>query len=193
MASQLNRCRHEVRNLGVRHAPPRDQSPRPVRDRHRSRSGPGGAAGPDRPSRIMVFEGGARFVGGTLDVGIKAGDAAVIGGTDTLTATVERAVPDPFVRWCRSRDYREQRLAAPYYVSPKMTGYEELDAYGSWREVPDYGRIWLPRAVPTGWAPYRQGHWVWLDPWGWTWVDNEPWGFAPFHYGRWAFIDERWA
>src|SRR5439155_18921557 len=49
------------------------------------------------------------------------------------------------------------------------------------------------RAVPTGWAPYREGHWVWLDPWGWTWVDNEPWGFAPFHYGRWAFIDERWA
>src|SRR5207253_8767084 len=66
------------------------------------------AGGPDRPSRIMVFEGGARFVGGTLDVGIKAGDAAVIGGTDTPTATVERAAPDPFVRWCRSRDYREQ-------------------------------------------------------------------------------------
>ena len=46
----------------------------------------------------------------------------VISGTDTLTATIEHAVPDAFVQWCRSRDYHEQRLAAPYYISPQMTG-----------------------------------------------------------------------
>jgi len=44
----------------------------------------------------------------------------------------------------------------------------------------------------VGWAPYRFGHWVWIMPWGWTWVDEEPWGFAPFHYGRWAFWGARW-
>jgi hypothetical protein len=41
--------------------------------------------------------------------------------------------------------------------------------------------------MAAGWAPYRYGHWVWVDPWGWTWIDDAPWGFAPFHYGRWAF------
>ena len=145
------------------------------------------AGSPDSPARIMVFEGSARFVGGTLDQGIKAGEAAVIGGTDTLTATIERAAPDAFVQWCRSRDYREQRLAAPYHVSPEMTGYEELDAYGSWR-----GEAWYPRSVPAGWAPYRDGHWAWVDPWGWSWVDAAPWGFAPSHYGRWAYLDGGW-
>ena len=134
------------------------------------------AGSPENPARIMVFEGSARFVGGAIDQGIKAGEAAVIGGTDTLTATIERAAPDAFVQWCRSRDYREQRLAAPYHVSPEMTGYEELDAYGSWR-----GEAWYPNSVPAGWAPYRDGHWAWVDPWGWTWVDAAPWGFAPSH------------
>jgi hypothetical protein len=42
------------------------------------------------------------------------------------------------------------------------------------------------------WAPYRYGHWAWIAPWGWTWVDDEPWGFAPFHYGRWALVESRW-
>src|SRR5947208_15740838 len=65
----------------------------------------------DRPARIAVFEGSARFVGGSIDVAVKAGDAAVIGGKETLTATVQRATPDEFVRWCRSRDYDEHRLA----------------------------------------------------------------------------------
>ena len=44
----------------------------------------------------------------------------------------------------------------------------------------------------AGWAPYRFGHWGWVDPWGWTWVDDSSWGFAPFHYGRWAYQNARW-
>src|SRR5204863_424501 len=81
-----------------------------------------------------------------------------------------------FAKWCRSRDYDERKLAAPYRVSPQMTGYEELDEYGSWRAVPQYGEVWFPKQVASGWAPYREGHWVWVDPWGWNWVDDEPWG-----------------
>jgi hypothetical protein len=42
-------------------------------------------------------------------------------------------------------------------------------------------------------VPYRHGHWAFVQPWGWTWVDDAPWGFAPFHYGRWVEIDDRWA
>jgi hypothetical protein len=151
------------------------------------------SGGGDQLERIAVFEGSARFVGGTLDVAINAGDMAVISGTQTLAAAIERAATDDFSKWCRSRDYDERRLAAPYHVSPQMTGYEELDEYGSWRAVPQYGEVWFPRRVAAGWAPYREGHWVWLDPWGWSWVDDEPWGFAPFHYGRWATVEDQWA
>ena len=55
-----------------------------------------------------------------------------------------------------------------------------------------FGALWIPRSVATGWVPYRLGHWVWVHPWGWTWVDHAPWGFAPFHYGRWVFVRARW-
>ena len=146
----------------------------------------------DQPTRISVFAGSARFVGGGTDLIIKAGDAVVLRGSDTVAATVEPAAMDDFVKWCRSRDYHQDRLAAPYHVPPAMTGFEELDAYGGWDTVPDYGAVWYPNSVPTDWAPYRDGHWVWVEPWGWNWVDAEPWGFAPFHYGRWARIDDRW-
>src|SRR5712671_5177435 len=111
----------------------------------------------DQPARIAVFEGSARFVGGTVEVAVKAGDTAVISGKEILTAASERAAPDTFAKWCRSRDYREQRLAAPYYVSPQMTGFEELDEYGGWRSVSQYGEVWYPRSVPSGWVPYREG------------------------------------
>ena len=46
--------------------------------------------------------------------------------------------------------------------------------------------------VAAGWAPYHDGHWAWIAPWGWTWVDDAPWGFAPYHYGRWASFGGRW-
>jgi Family of unknown function (DUF6600) len=150
------------------------------------------AGGTDQPERIAVFEGSARFVGGSLDVAVKAGDAAVISGAQTLTAAVEKANADDFAKWCRANDYDQRRLAAPYHVSPQMTGYEALDEYGSWRSVAHYGNAWFPRSVPMGWIPYRDGYWSWVEPWGWNWIDVEPWGFAPFHYGRWAYIDGLW-
>jgi hypothetical protein len=72
----------------------------------------------------------------------------------------------------------ENKLAAPYHVSPAMTGFEELDLYGSWDTVPDCGAVWYPSSVPAEWAPCRDGQWVWVEPWGWTWVDAGLWGFA---------------
>jgi hypothetical protein len=89
-------------------------------------------------------------------------------------------------------DFDETRLAAAYYVSPNMTGFTELDAAGSWQSTVEYGAVWAPTGLPTDWAPYRDGHWRWIAPWGWTWIDNQHWGFVTSHYGRWAFVDEHW-
>ena len=91
-----------------------------------------------------------------------------------------------------ARDRRWDRSASARYVSPEVVGFADLDQYGTWRPAADYGHVWFPRDVPRDWAPYRYGHWSWVDPWGWTWIDDAPWGFAPFHYGRWATIGGRW-
>ena len=99
---------------------------------------------------------------------------------------------DDFDRWCYERTDRYERSPSRRYVSEEVIGYADLDAYGSWSTAATYGSIWYPSRVNAGWAPYRDGHWSWIDPWGWTWVDNAPWGFAPSHYGRWAYVGSRW-
>ena len=147
----------------------------------------------DQPSRVAVFEGTARVVVGDRDASIEAGNMVVLTTSGPAAATIEPAAPDAFVEWCRARDYDETGLAAPYYISSYVTGIAELDAAGSWKLTSESGAVWVPNEVPADWAPYRYGHWSWMAPWGWTWIDDQPWGFAPFHYGRWAVIDQRWA
>ncbi len=104
------------------------------------------------------------------------------------------AANDRFSNWIAQQDREEERVAprSPY-VSPEMTGAGDLDRYGEWDRHPEYGAVWYPAGVDAGWAPYRYGHWAYVQPWGWTWVDDAPWGFAPFHYGRWISWRSRWA
>lgn len=114
---------------------------------------------------------------------------------DRMQYAVTEPMQDAFTGWVASRDLADERGASARYVSPEMTGAEDLDRYGRWEEHPDYGALWMPApsALPPGWAPYRFGQWAWIQPWGWTWIDDAPWGFAPFHYGRWMRWREGWA
>lgn len=99
---------------------------------------------------------------------------------------------DEFAYWSSERD-RQYRSGSPTrYVSPEMTGAADLDAYGRWSDTAEYGAVWFPRLAVADWAPYRFGRWAWVEPWGWTWVGEEPWGFAPFHYGRWVYYRDSW-
>jgi hypothetical protein len=140
-----------------------------------------------------VFHGRGRVTGGGYSYNVFAGQSATFTGADTLDYQLGQ-VPDQddFDQWAFQRDAREDDADSANYVSREMTGYEDLDASGDWSYVAGYGECWAPRAVAVGWAPYRFGHWVWVGPWGWTWVENEPWGFAPFHYGRWANVNGGW-
>ncbi len=100
--------------------------------------------------------------------------------------------PDDFSFWVKeSQDVPDARQAARY-VSDETTGFDGLDRYGKWQTLPDSQAAWFPADVPPDWAPYRFGHWASIPPWGWTWIDDQPWGFAPFHYGRWVNVDGRW-
>ena len=148
------------------------------------------AAGNSGQARVTVFSGqGSVFAGGNA-VNVASGQALILGPGSSIN--FEQIATTPFDQWALSRDERYRNVQSSRYVSPYMTGYEELDSYGDW--VPDatYGNVWYPRAVPAGWAPYRDGQWRWVRPWGWTWVDQAPWGYAPFHYGRWVTIGNRW-
>lgn len=114
------------------------------------------------------------------------------GSNPAQLETVGLPSPDDFDRWCNDRDRRYLASTSRRYVSPEVAGYYDLDQYGSWTTVADYGPVWYPAGLPVGWCPYRYGRWAWVEPWGWTWVEQEPWGFAPFHYGRWVLVGPRW-
>jgi hypothetical protein len=101
-------------------------------------------------------------------------------------------VQDRFAEWVRSDEQHDDRSASMRYVSPEMTGAEDLDRHGRWERHPEFGMVWSPLVVSAGWAPFKHGRWVWHARWGWTWVDQAPWGFAPFHYGRWVLWGHRW-
>ena len=141
-----------------------------------------------------VWHGRGRVNGGGFTYTVVAGQsAAFTGNQDHLDYDLGQ-IPDrdEFDRWAFDRDSREDQADSANYVSREMTGYEDLDQYGDWSYVAGYGPCWRPRLVAAGWAPYRFGHWVYVGPWGWTWVEDEPWGFAPFHYGRWAYVNSGW-
>ena len=99
---------------------------------------------------------------------------------------------DPFDNWCQSRDREADLSQSGKYVSRDTPGYADLDRAGTWRNDPNYGNVWYPANMPGDWAPYHTGHWAYIAPWGWTWVDEAPWGYAPYHYGRWVFVGGGW-
>ncbi len=141
--------------------------------------------------RVRSGEGEAWGEGAAYVVG--AGQQYTFQGEGLRDYSVDSLEPpDEFDRWSLDRNRREDAALSSRYVSPDVVGYSDLDEYGSWRNVEGYGNVWFPTTVAVGWVPYRTGHWGWIDPWGWSWIDEAPWGFAPFHYGRWAFVSSRW-
>ncbi len=145
-------------------------------------------------TRVTVFDG-AGDVFGEGDARYRVDQRQSYRFNDSRlrdVAVLDLPRPDDFDNWCFARDERDDNSLSRRYVSDEVIGAADLDEYGAWDDMPDYGTIWFPARVATGWAPYRSGYWAWIDPWGWTWVDNAPWGFAPFHYGRWVYVGNRW-
>ena len=146
-------------------------------------------------TEVTVWRGRGEVTGGGSSYTVVANQYATFAGAGSDPLDYELSqIPqeDGFDTWAMDRDRSEDQSDSANYVSREMTGYEDLDEYGDWSYVAGYGPCWRPRVAAAGWAPYRFGHWSWVGPWGWTWIEDEPWGFAPFHYGRWAFASGAW-
>lgn len=146
-------------------------------------------------TRVTVHEGAATAYGDPgQPLPLVRGSEQLFSGRD-LGLLANRPAParDAFDQWVAQRDAQQESSASARYLSPGMPGIQPLDTHGDWANDPAWGPVWYPNVTNAGWAPYRDGRWAWIEPWGWTWVDDAPWGFAPFHYGRWTQIGPRWA
>jgi hypothetical protein len=150
--------------------------------------------------RIRVDDAGESEItvrAGSVEVSTASGSQWVNAG-QTMKARGSAADPefqivaaipaDDWDRWNESRDAVELNSPSNQYVPQGVYGAEDLDRYGTWSSVPDYGNVWQP-TVAADWSPYSQGQWTWEDWYGWTWVSADPWGWAPYHYGRWFHRD----
>ena len=78
-------------------------------------------------------------------------------------------------------------LSPSAYAQEAIDFRAALDQSGQWVQHPRWGEVWIPNQMPPDWQPYRVGHWVYTDEWGWYWDSEEDFGWVTYHYGRWAF------
>ena len=142
---------------------------------------------------VRVSEGRAHAEGGGQSVTLGMQQMARFSGRDTVSYEGGPfGVPDDFDAWSAARERGLMNSPSGDYVAQGVPGTQDLDNNGTWELTPDYGYVWAPVVVMVDWAPYRFGQWVFIAPWGWTWVDDAPWGFAPYHYGRWVVWNSAW-
>lgn len=148
----------------------------------------------DNSTTVTVRSGQGEVYGEDSAYAIHARQSYRFFGTDLRDYDRYASLPPPdeFDRWSSDRNRRSDNSRSARHVSRDVIGYEDLDEYGAWRNDPGYGYVWVPSRVSVGWVPYHYGHWVWINPWGWTWIDDAPWGFTVSHYGRWAHIRGNW-
>jgi len=152
---------------------------------------------PQGAGTVVDVESGALELSGPgLDETLNAGRVVRLVGTNPIqvvaldnTYAQSQPVFSDLDSWRAQRDplYTSSGNSSRY-VSQSVPGWEDLDGNGVWLTDADHTRVWCPTRVTRTWVPYREGRWSWVEPWGWTWVDDQPWGYAPFHYGRWETV-----
>jgi Family of unknown function (DUF6600)/FecR protein len=148
---------------------------------------------PDGDTVVIVRKGEAQISTPQGSTEVHSGEMATVRGDSTSAQYKISQAPDrdDWDRWNSERDHMIQNAHSWHHTNRYFTGSEDLDANGQWRNVPDYGDVWVPNE-PEGWTPYRDGNWTYEPYYGWTWVGYEPWGWAPYHYGRWLSYGGAW-
>ena len=148
---------------------------------------------PDGDTLVIVRKGEAQIATPQGSTEIREGDMATIrGNADEAQYKISQAPDrDDFDRWVSDRDHIIRDASSYRHTNRYYTGAQDLDSYGHWRHVDDYGDVWYPNESDD-WVPYRDGRWVYQPSYGWTWVGYEPWGWAPYHYGRWMYAGGAW-
>jgi hypothetical protein len=90
-------------------------------------------------SFVTVIDGVASVEGGGSQLTLRSGRRAELSDEDVRTLAASR---DAFDDWAAQRDRYQEAPTAVRYVGTEMTGYEDLDRYGSWSVDDAYGPLW---------------------------------------------------
>ncbi len=151
------------------------------------------------PGDVAVFSGSAQLQGnnGALSVDLHGGESVALSASDPGNYNLAESIePNSWDAWNSDRDQVLTSEAATQTGAPANMGQNEnpawndLDANGSWYNVPGQGYIWSPyEAANAGFDPYGVGNWMWTPGFGYIWASGYSWGYMPFQCGAWNFYD----
>jgi len=150
------------------------------------------------PGELAVFSGNAhleRANSPALD--LRGGESAVLDGAGGSQYHLAESIePDSWDSWNADRDQVltaeavTRTGAANSFGGNSNPAWSDLDANGSWYNVPDQGYVWSPyEAADAGWDPYGNGYWMWTPRFGYIWVSGASWGYMPYQCGLWNYYD----
>jgi uncharacterized membrane protein YgcG len=150
------------------------------------------------PGELAVFSGNAHLErGNSMAVDLHGGQSVALNATDpghyNLSDSIE---PDSWDSWNSDRDQAlnaeaaDQTGAATNFANNSTPAWNDLDANGSWYNVPSQGYVWSPYdASNSGFDPYSNGNWMATPGYGYIFVSGYPWGYLPYQCGAWNFYD----
>jgi FecR protein. len=152
------------------------------------------------PGELAVFSGNAHIErGNAISVDLRGGESITLDGVDPNRYNLAESIePDSWDAWNSDRDQElsanatDQTSASGNFVNSDNpnAAWNDLDANGSWYDVPGQGYVWSPYVAATaGWDPYGCGHWMWTPQFGYVWVSCANWGYLPYSCGSWNFYD----
>jgi hypothetical protein len=144
----------------------------------------------DGSGSLVVFDGKLEVSGPSAQLFVQKGELVRFLSHDADRYYLEtHYAKDSWDQWVDERqDYLAKAASERFHYGDRGWTTADLYRYGTWYDIPTYGRIWRPSTVAIDWVPFRSGRWVWYSSLGWTWVSYEPWGWIPYHYGRWANV-----
>jgi len=155
------------------------------------------------PAVVSVLDGTVQVDGGSstgegYKTNVNAGETltgdAADAGRYSLTQQVAQNSWD---KWNDDRDTAAANEAANQtdvrdgYAGEAGYGWSDLDANGSWYNVPGEGEVWQQNvAMDPDFDPYGYGSWVWYPGSGYVWASGYSWGWTPFRCGNWSYWDD---
>src|SRR5271165_106991 len=145
------------------------------------------------PAELAVFSGNAHVDGtnGT-SLDLRGGQSVTLGSLNVADAIQ----PDSWDAWNGDRD--QAMTAEDVGSTPATSGvpdsnnpaWSDLNANGTWYNVPDQGYVWSPYdASNPGWDPYGEGYWMGTPSYGYVWVSGYSWGYMPYQCGAWNWYN----
>ncbi|MEO6816322.1 MAG: DUF6600 domain-containing protein [Edaphobacter sp.] len=155
------------------------------------------------PAVVSVLDGTAQAEGGSASgegykTNVNAGETLTGDANDPgRYQLTQQVAANSWDKWNDDRDAvaahetADQTDVRNGYAGEAGYGWSDLDANGSWYNVPGQGEVWQPNvATDPGFDPYGYGSWVWYPGSGYVWASGYSWGWTPYRCGNWSYWDD---